>query len=63
MVPGWCRARHEIAGTGTALPRQSPGGVSTGHGPVLALEDVIDVKVQALVERGAVRDLICVHAA
>lgn len=35
----------------------------TEHGPVLALDDVIGTKVRALAERGAVRDLIDVHAA
>ncbi|MEU3480298.1 nucleotidyl transferase AbiEii/AbiGii toxin family protein [Streptomyces sp. NPDC033754] len=35
----------------------------TEHGPVLALEDVIGTKVRALADRGAVRDLIDVHAA
>jgi hypothetical protein len=36
---------------------------TTEHGPVLALDDVIGTKVRALAERGAVRDLIDVHAA
>ncbi|GHE11101.1 nucleotidyl transferase AbiEii/AbiGii toxin family protein [Streptomyces alanosinicus] len=36
---------------------------ATEHGPVLALDDVIGTKVRALAERGAVRDLIDVHAA
>ncbi|MFC9796832.1 nucleotidyl transferase AbiEii/AbiGii toxin family protein [Streptomyces sp. NPDC127584] len=35
----------------------------TEYGPVLALEDVIGTKVRALADRGAVRDLIDVHAA
>jgi hypothetical protein len=35
----------------------------TEHGPVLALDDVIGTKVRALADRGAVRDLIDVHAA
>ncbi|MER5769285.1 nucleotidyl transferase AbiEii/AbiGii toxin family protein [Streptomyces sp. NPDC001985] len=33
------------------------------YGPVLALDDVIGTKVRALADRGAVRDLIDVHAA
>ncbi|WEO93009.1 nucleotidyl transferase AbiEii/AbiGii toxin family protein [Streptomyces sp. FXJ1.172] len=36
---------------------------ATECGPVLALDDVIGTKVRALAERGAVRDLIDVHAA
>lgn len=36
---------------------------TTEHGPVLALDDVIGTKVRALADRGAVRDLIDVHAA
>lgn len=36
---------------------------ATEHGPVLALDDVIGTKVRALADRGAVRDLIDVHAA
>ncbi|MGW7071844.1 nucleotidyl transferase AbiEii/AbiGii toxin family protein [Streptomyces sp. NPDC054855] len=40
----------------------SPPAVSE-HGPVLALDDVIGTKVRALADRGAVRDLIDVHAA
>ncbi|KUM95742.1 hypothetical protein AQI95_43040 [Streptomyces yokosukanensis] len=36
---------------------------ATEHGPVLALDDVIGTTVRALAERGAVRDLIDVHAA
>ncbi|MCF3136637.1 nucleotidyl transferase AbiEii/AbiGii toxin family protein [Streptomyces olivochromogenes] len=36
---------------------------ATEHGPVLALNDVIGTKVRALADRGAVRDLIDVHAA
>lgn len=35
----------------------------TEHGPVLAIDDVIGTKVRALADRGAVRDLIDVHAA
>lgn len=35
----------------------------TECGPVLALDDVIGTKVRALADRGAVRDLIDVHAA
>ncbi|MEU5436450.1 nucleotidyl transferase AbiEii/AbiGii toxin family protein [Streptomyces sp. NPDC020719] len=35
----------------------------TEYGPVLSLDDVIGTKVRALAERGAVRDLIDVHAA
>ncbi|MGW6605643.1 nucleotidyl transferase AbiEii/AbiGii toxin family protein [Streptomyces sp. NPDC055036] len=35
----------------------------TDYGPVLALDDVIGTKVRALADRGAVRDLIDVHAA
>ncbi|MFH8371431.1 nucleotidyl transferase AbiEii/AbiGii toxin family protein [Streptomyces sp. NPDC018031] len=35
----------------------------TEHGPVLALDDVVGTKVRALADRGAVRDLIDVHAA
>ncbi|MFE9883199.1 nucleotidyl transferase AbiEii/AbiGii toxin family protein [Streptomyces sp. NPDC005784] len=37
--------------------------VETEYGPVLALDDVIGTKVRALADRGAVRDLIDVHAA
>ncbi|GHE82376.1 hypothetical protein GCM10018789_07570 [Streptomyces werraensis] len=37
--------------------------LDTEHGPVLALDDVIGTKVRALADRGAVRDLIDVHAA
>ncbi|MCZ4602443.1 nucleotidyl transferase AbiEii/AbiGii toxin family protein [Streptomyces sp. Lzd4kr] len=33
------------------------------YGPVLSLDDVIGTKVRALADRGAVRDLIDVHAA
>lgn len=36
---------------------------ATEYGPVLALDDVIGTKVRALADRGAVRDLIDVHAA
>ncbi|WP_306335686.1 nucleotidyl transferase AbiEii/AbiGii toxin family protein [Streptomyces sp. KL118A] len=36
---------------------------TTEHGPVLSLDDVIGTKVRALADRGAVRDLIDVHAA
>lgn len=36
---------------------------TTAYGPVLALDDVIGTKVRALADRGAVRDLIDVHAA
>ncbi|MFI1829566.1 nucleotidyl transferase AbiEii/AbiGii toxin family protein [Streptomyces sp. NPDC020412] len=36
---------------------------TTEYGPVLALEDVVGTKVRALADRGAVRDLIDVHAA
>ncbi|MEU2564951.1 nucleotidyl transferase AbiEii/AbiGii toxin family protein [Streptomyces longispororuber] len=36
---------------------------STEYGPVLAFDDVIGTKVRALADRGAVRDLIDVHAA
>lgn len=36
---------------------------TTEYGPALALEDVIGTKVRALADRGAVRDLIDVHAA
>ncbi|WP_406503106.1 nucleotidyl transferase AbiEii/AbiGii toxin family protein [Streptomyces sp. NBC_00212] len=36
---------------------------TTEHGPVLALDDVIGTKVRALADRGAVRDLIDIHAA
>lgn len=36
---------------------------ATDYGPVLALDDVIGTKVRALADRGAVRDLIDVHAA
>ncbi|NBM17975.1 nucleotidyl transferase AbiEii/AbiGii toxin family protein [Streptomyces sp. GC420] len=36
---------------------------TTEYGPVLALDDVIGTKVRALADRGAVRDLIDVHAA
>ncbi|MEV0449867.1 nucleotidyl transferase AbiEii/AbiGii toxin family protein [Streptomyces sp. NPDC050600] len=35
----------------------------TKYGPVLSLDDVIGTKVRALADRGAVRDLIDVHAA
>ncbi|MEU9037409.1 nucleotidyl transferase AbiEii/AbiGii toxin family protein [Streptomyces sp. NPDC048352] len=35
----------------------------TAYGPVLALDSVIGTKVRALADRGAVRDLIDVHAA
>ncbi|MEV8534677.1 nucleotidyl transferase AbiEii/AbiGii toxin family protein [Streptomyces sp. NPDC051211] len=35
----------------------------TEYGPVLALDDTIGTKVRALADRGAVRDLIDVHAA
>ncbi|WP_307814973.1 nucleotidyl transferase AbiEii/AbiGii toxin family protein [Streptomyces clavuligerus] len=35
----------------------------TEYGPVLALDDVIGTTVRALADRGAVRDLIDVHAA
>ncbi|MEW1700917.1 nucleotidyl transferase AbiEii/AbiGii toxin family protein [Streptomyces sp. NPDC091278] len=35
----------------------------TAFGPALSLDDVIGTKVRALAERGAVRDLIDVHAA
>ncbi|MEU0038869.1 nucleotidyl transferase AbiEii/AbiGii toxin family protein [Streptomyces sp. NPDC006333] len=35
----------------------------TEYGPVLAFDDVIGTKVRALADRGAVRDLIDVHAA
>lgn len=35
----------------------------TPYGPVLAFDDVIGTKVRALADRGAVRDLIDVHAA
>ncbi|MFB6613099.1 nucleotidyl transferase AbiEii/AbiGii toxin family protein [Streptomyces sp. NPDC085524] len=35
----------------------------TEYGPVLALDSVIGTKVRALADRGAVRDLIDVHAA
>ncbi|MFJ8078030.1 nucleotidyl transferase AbiEii/AbiGii toxin family protein [Streptomyces sp. NPDC096176] len=37
--------------------------LTTEYGPVLALDDVIGTKVRALADRGAVRDLIDVHAA
>ncbi|WAX79264.1 nucleotidyl transferase AbiEii/AbiGii toxin family protein [Streptomyces sp. KMM 9044] len=37
--------------------------LTTAYGPVLALDDVIGTKVRALADRGAVRDLIDVHAA
>ncbi|OIK06768.1 nucleotidyl transferase AbiEii/AbiGii toxin family protein [Streptomyces monashensis] len=37
--------------------------MATEYGPVLALDDVIGTKVRALADRGAVRDLIDVHAA
>ncbi|MGW5589001.1 nucleotidyl transferase AbiEii/AbiGii toxin family protein [Streptomyces sp. NPDC003857] len=37
--------------------------MSSEYGPVLALDDVIGTKVRALADRGAVRDLIDVHAA
>jgi predicted nucleotidyltransferase component of viral defense system len=36
---------------------------TTEYGPVLALDDVIGTKVRALADRGAVRDLVDVHAA
>ncbi|WP_030565751.1 nucleotidyl transferase AbiEii/AbiGii toxin family protein [Streptomyces aureocirculatus] len=36
---------------------------TTEHGPVLAFDDVIGTKVRAMADRGAVRDLIDVHAA
>jgi hypothetical protein len=36
--------------------------LQTDYGPVLALDDVIGTKVRALADRGAVRDLIDVHA-
>ncbi|MFF2852091.1 nucleotidyl transferase AbiEii/AbiGii toxin family protein [Streptomyces sp. NPDC058001] len=36
---------------------------ATEYGPVLSLDDVIGTKVRALADRGAVRDLIDVHAA
>lgn len=36
---------------------------SSEYGPVLSLDDVIGTKVRALSDRGAVRDLIDVHAA
>ncbi|MGW0538019.1 nucleotidyl transferase AbiEii/AbiGii toxin family protein [Streptomyces sp. NPDC003032] len=36
---------------------------ATEHGPVLAFDDMIGTKVRALADRGAVRDLIDVHAA
>ncbi|WP_148590894.1 nucleotidyl transferase AbiEii/AbiGii toxin family protein [Streptomyces sp. WAC01526] len=36
---------------------------NTVYGPVLSLDDVIGTKVRALADRGAVRDLIDVHAA
>ncbi|MEV0370362.1 nucleotidyl transferase AbiEii/AbiGii toxin family protein [Streptomyces sp. NPDC050636] len=36
---------------------------NTAYGPVLSLDDVIGTKVRALADRGAVRDLIDVHAA
>jgi predicted nucleotidyltransferase component of viral defense system len=36
--------------------------LQTDYGPVLALEDVIGTKVRALVDRGAVRDLIDAYA-
>nr|WP_308295242.1 nucleotidyl transferase AbiEii/AbiGii toxin family protein [Streptomyces sp. PSAA01] len=35
----------------------------TEYGPVLTLDDVIGTKVRALADRGAVRDLIDIHAA
>lgn len=35
----------------------------TEYGPVLAFDDVVGTKVRALADRGAVRDLIDVHAA
>ncbi|MFD9543865.1 nucleotidyl transferase AbiEii/AbiGii toxin family protein [Streptomyces sp. NPDC060022] len=35
---------------------------SSEYGPVLSLDDVIGTKVRALADRGAVRDLIDVHA-
>lgn len=37
--------------------------MSSEYGPVLSLDDVIGTKVRALADRGAVRDLIDVHAA
>ncbi|MFJ7776292.1 nucleotidyl transferase AbiEii/AbiGii toxin family protein [Streptomyces yangpuensis] len=37
--------------------------VQTEYGPVLAFDSVIGTKVRALADRGAVRDLIDVHAA
>ncbi|MEV7617062.1 nucleotidyl transferase AbiEii/AbiGii toxin family protein [Streptomyces sp. NPDC089799] len=36
---------------------------TTEYGPVLAFDDVVGTKVRALADRGAVRDLIDVHAA
>ncbi|GGV13464.1 hypothetical protein GCM10010275_63220 [Streptomyces litmocidini] len=36
---------------------------ATEYGPVLSLDDVIGTKVRALADRGAVRDLIDIHAA
>ncbi|MBB4779415.1 hypothetical protein BJY27_000376 [Streptomyces rapamycinicus] len=36
---------------------------ATEYGPVLALDDVIGTKVRGLADRGAVRDLMDVHAA
>ncbi|MEU2564012.1 nucleotidyl transferase AbiEii/AbiGii toxin family protein [Streptomyces longispororuber] len=36
---------------------------TTAYGPVLARDDVVGTKVRALADRGAVRDLIDVHAA
>ncbi|WP_171164483.1 nucleotidyl transferase AbiEii/AbiGii toxin family protein [Streptomyces sp. I05A-00742] len=37
--------------------------VRTGHGLVLAVEDLVGTKVRALADRGLARDLIDVHAA
>ncbi|MDT6986008.1 nucleotidyl transferase AbiEii/AbiGii toxin family protein [Streptomyces lusitanus] len=37
--------------------------LETRYGPVLAFDDVVGTKVRALADRGAVRDLIDVHAA
>lgn len=37
--------------------------LTTEYGPVLAFDDVVGTKVRALADRGAVRDLIDVHAA
>ncbi|MFK4123678.1 nucleotidyl transferase AbiEii/AbiGii toxin family protein [Streptomyces longwoodensis] len=39
------------------------GPITTPHGPVLALDDVIGTKVRALADRAATRDFIDVHAA